>query len=41
MTFVVTGDGALWEKDLGPDTPSVALRLSSRASGWHAVATHG
>jgi len=41
MTFVVTGDGALWEKDLGPDTPSVAPRLSSRASGWHAVATHG
>ena len=41
MTFVVTGDGALWEKDLGPNTPSVAPRLSSRASGWHAVATHG
>ena len=41
MTFVVTRDGAVWEKDLGPDTPSVASRLTSRASGWHAVEAHG
>jgi hypothetical protein len=41
MTFVVTRDGALWEQDLGPETPSVAPRLTSRASGWRAVATHG
>ena len=41
MTFVVTRDGAVWEKDLGPETPSVASRLTSRASGWRAVETHG
>jgi len=41
MTFVVTRDGAVWEKDLGPETPSLASRLTSRASGWRAVDAHG
>jgi DUF2950 family protein len=41
MTFVVTRDGAVWQKDLGPETPSVASHLTSRASGWHAVAARG
>jgi len=41
MTFVVTRDGAVWQKDLGPETPSVASHLTSRASGWHAVEAHG
>ena len=40
MTFVVTDDGALYEKDLGPDTATVAPKLNERpASGWHAVKT--
>ena len=40
MTFVVTDDGALYEKDLGPDTTTVAPDLNKRpASGWHAVKT--
>jgi hypothetical protein len=40
MTFVVTDDGALYEKDLGPDTATVAPDLNERpASGWHAVKT--
>jgi hypothetical protein len=33
MTFVVTDDGALWEKDLGPATPMVAPDLSARPRG--------
>ena len=38
MTFVVTDDGALYEKDLGPDTATIAPALNERpASGWHAV----
>jgi len=46
MTFVVTHDGALWEKDLGPATPIAAPELDERSAwGWHAVrldpATHG
>jgi len=40
MTFVVTDDGALYEKDLGPDTATVASDLNERpASGWHRVKT--
>ena len=40
MTFVVADDGALYEKDLGPDTATVAPNLKERsASGWHAVET--
>jgi hypothetical protein len=40
MTFVVTDDGALYEKDLGPDTATVARDLNERpAWGWHAVKT--
>ena len=40
MTFVVTDDGALYEKDLGPTTATVAPDLNERpASGWHAVKT--
>jgi len=40
MTFVVTDDGALYEKDLGPDTATIAPALNERpASGWHAVKT--
>lgn len=40
MTFVVTDDGALYEKDLGPNTATVAPDLNERpASGWHAVKT--
>jgi len=40
MTFVVTDDGALYEKDLGPDTSTVAPDLNEwPASGWHAVKT--
>jgi hypothetical protein len=40
MTFVVADDGALYEKDLGPDTATVAPDLNERpASGWHAVET--
>jgi hypothetical protein len=38
MTFVVTDDGALYEKDLGPETATVAPGLTERpASCWHAV----
>jgi Protein of unknown function (DUF2950) len=38
MTFVVTDDGAVYEKDLGADTATVARGLNERpASGWHAV----
>ena len=40
MTFVVTDDGALYEKDLGPKTATVAPDLKERpASGWHPLKT--
>jgi hypothetical protein len=40
MTFVVTADGALYEKDLGPDTATVAPELREwSASGWNPVKT--
>ena len=38
MTFVVGGDGVVYERDLGPDTARVARTLRVRpASGWRAV----
>jgi hypothetical protein len=39
MTFVVgDDDGVLYEKDLGPDTATLAPALKARpASGWHVV----
>src|SRR5260370_1949774 len=36
MTFVVTQDGVVYEKDLGPDTVTVAPRVRTRISIWHA-----
>ena len=35
MTFIVTGRGIAFEKDLGPDTTNVAANLRARDSGWH------
>ena len=39
MTFIVTKDGAVYERDLGPDTQSLARDIQERAptSGWRAV----
>jgi len=37
MTFVVTQDGVVYEKDLGPDTVTVAPRVRTRSSSWHAA----
>jgi len=38
MTFVVGGDGVVYERDLGPETARVARTLRVRpASGWRAV----
>jgi len=38
MTFVVGGDGVVYERDLGPETPRVARTLRVRpASGWRVV----
>ena len=39
MTFAVTQDGAVYKRDLGPDTPKLAEKISvgSRSSGWHAA----
>jgi hypothetical protein len=34
-TFVVTQKGIVFEKDLGPTTPTVAPTMSARGSGWH------
>jgi Protein of unknown function (DUF2950) len=37
-TFLVTNDGAVYEKDLGNDTQRTAAQLNARpASGWRAV----
>ncbi|HWY54842.1 MAG TPA: DUF2950 family protein [Terriglobales bacterium] len=33
-TFVVTQKGIVFEKDLGPGTPTVAPTISARGSGW-------
>ena len=38
MTFVVTRRGIVFEKDLGPITPSVALQMKARTGpSWHAA----
>jgi hypothetical protein len=39
MTFVVTEDGVVYQKDLGPDTSKVAMGIQANkpAAGWHAV----
>jgi len=38
MTFIVTEDGRVYERDLGPDTARVAGSMKDRpASGWHPV----
>jgi hypothetical protein len=34
-TFIVTRKGIVFEKDLGPDTATVAPSISARSSGWH------
>ena len=33
-TFIVTHKGTVFEKDLGPDTTTVAPGISARSSGW-------
>jgi hypothetical protein len=39
MTFVVTKHGVVFEKDLGPSTPTVAPQLEARSgSKWHPAA---
>jgi hypothetical protein len=37
MTFIVTRNGVVYEKDLGPNTATVALRVKARNSSWHAA----
>jgi hypothetical protein len=37
MTFIVTRDGAVYEKDLGENTPTVAPSIRVRSSSWHAA----
>ncbi len=37
MTFIVTQDGVVYEKDLGPDTATVAPRVRTRSSSWHSA----
>lgn len=34
MTFVITSDGAVFEKDLGPDTSSVARQVQRTGTDW-------
>ena len=36
-TFIVTSDGAVYEKDLGPDTRTAAPSIKARNSSWHAA----
>jgi hypothetical protein len=35
MTFIVTQDGVVYEKDLGPSTTKVAPSIRVRSSSWH------
>lgn len=35
MTFIVTQDGVVYERDLGPETATVAPRVRTRGSSWH------
>ncbi len=38
MTFIVTKQGSVYEKDLGPETATVAPKTTDRSGpGWHAV----
>ena len=39
MTFVATANGAIYEKDLGPDTPAVAKAMTAfhKDSTWRAA----
>jgi hypothetical protein len=38
MTFIVTGSGAMFEKDLGANTPQLAKQMNQRSgSGWNPV----
>ena len=34
-TFIVSRDGIVYEKDLGPNTTAVAPRIKARNSSWH------
>ncbi len=36
-TFIVSRDGVVYEKDLGPNTTTVAPGISVRGSGWHSA----
>lgn len=36
-TFIVTQDGAVYEKDLGPKTTTAAPSIKARNSSWHAA----
>jgi len=36
-TFIVSRDGVVYEKDLGPNTTTVAPGISVRRSGWHSA----
>jgi hypothetical protein len=38
MTFIVTEDGVVYERDLGPNTERLARNIKERpASGWDVV----
>ena len=39
MTFIVTQDGAVYEKDFGPDTTRLAPEIKERSRNlkWHAA----
>jgi len=36
-TFIVTQDGIVYEKDLGPSTTTVAPNIRARSSSWRAA----
>jgi hypothetical protein len=39
MTFVVTPNDVVYEKDLGPNTATLAKKMTARtpSAGWHAA----
>ena len=38
MTFIITEDGVVYERDLGPNTEGLAQDINERpASGWDVV----
>jgi hypothetical protein len=39
MTFIITGNGLVYEKDLGPNTPALARAMATfhKDSSWHAA----